>query len=109
MKLRRIIFIFVLCSISWFMRSYATNVSDFKVNDDFGMTYQGYSNIATDLNGDFVVCWYDKRNGNNDIYIQLFDRSGVREGTNLRVNDDTGTQEQFKPSMMKDQSGKFSG
>jgi hypothetical protein len=107
MKLRRIIFIFVLCSISWFMRSYATNVSDFKVNDDFGMTYQGYSNIATDLNGDFVVCWYDKRNGNNDIYIQLFDRSGVREGTNLRVNDDTGTQEQFKPSMMKDQSGKF--
>jgi hypothetical protein len=107
MKLRRIIFIFVLCSITWFMRSYATNVSDFKVNDDFGVTYQGYSNIATDLNGDFVVCWYDKRNGNNDIYIQLFDRTGTREGTNRHVNDDTGTQEQLKPSMMKDQSGKF--
>ncbi len=85
----------------------ATNVSDFKVNDDFGTTYQGYSNIATDLNGDFVVCWYDKRNGNNDIYIQLFNRTGTRQGTNRRVNDDTGTDEQLKPSMMKDQSGKF--
>ena len=85
----------------------ATNVSDFKVNDDFGTTYQGYSNIATDLNGDFVVCWYDKRNGNNDIYVQLFNRTGTRQGTNRRVNDDTSSSEQLKPSMMKDQSGKF--
>ncbi len=84
-----------------------TNVSDFKVNDDFGLTYQGYSNIATDLNGNFVVCWYDKRSGNNDIFLQLFDRNGVRQGTNRRVNDDTSSQEQLKPSMMKDQSGKF--
>jgi hypothetical protein len=107
MKLRKILFIFVLCSITWFLRVYATDVNDFKVNDDFGSTYQGYSNIATDLNGDFVVCWYDKRNGNNDIYIQLFDRNGTREGSNRRVNDDTGTNDQLKPSMLKDQSGKF--
>ena len=106
MKVRLFFWVGALC-LSLCSTAVATNVSDFKVNDDFGTTYQGYSNIATDLNGDFVVCWYDKRNGNNDIYIQLFDRNGTRAGTNRRVNDDTGTQEQLKPSMMKDQSGKF--
>jgi len=106
MKARCCLAIGVLCLLLPVV-AIATNVSDFKVNDDFGTTYQGYSNIATDLNGDFVVCWYDKRNGNNDIYIQLFDRNGVRLNTNRRVNDDTGTNEQLKPSMMKDQSGKF--
>jgi hypothetical protein len=85
----------------------AADVPDFKVNDDFGATYQGYSNIATDLSGNFVVCWYDKRNGNNDIYIQLFDRDGNRQGTNRRVNDDVASQDQLRPSMIKDQSGKF--
>lgn len=83
------------------------DVADFKVNDDFGMTYQGYSNIATDLEGNFVVCWYDKRNGDNDVYMQLFDHIGTRQGSNRRVNDDAAGFEQLRPSLMKDQTGKF--
>jgi hypothetical protein len=106
MKAPTYIAIGALCLVL-FQAAAATNVSDFKVNDDASLTYQGYSNIATDLNGNFAVCWYDKRSGNNDIYLQLFDRTGTRQGSNRRVNDDTGTQEQFKPSMMRDQSGKF--
>ncbi|MGB5105458.1 MAG: FlgD immunoglobulin-like domain containing protein [Candidatus Zixiibacteriota bacterium] len=107
MKARLALLCFFLTCILWFLDSDAGNVPDFRVNDDFGMSYQGYSNIATDLEGNFVVCWYDKRNGDNDIYIQLFDRLGTRQGTNRRVNDDPIGNEQFRPSMMKDQLGKF--
>ena len=107
MKARLALLCFFLTSIFWFLDSDAGNVPDFRVNDDFGMSYQGYSNIATDLEGNFVVCWYDKRNGDNDIYIQLFDRLGTRQGSNRRVNDDAIGNEQLRPSMMKDQLGKF--
>ena len=107
MKARLAVLCFFLTCILWFIDGNAGNVADFRVNDDFGTTYQGYSNIATDLEGNFVVCWYDKRNGDNDIYIQLFDRFGTRQGANRRVNDDAIGNEQFRPSMMKDQLGKF--
>ncbi len=107
MKARLAVLCFFLTCILWFIDGNAGNVPDFRVNDDFGMTYQGYSNIATDLEGNFVVCWYDKRNGDNDIYIQLFDRFGTRQAGNRRVNDDPVGNEQFRPSMMKDQLGKF--
>lgn len=107
MKTRLALLCFFLTCVLWFIDGNAGNVADFRVNDDFGTAYQGYSNIATDLEGNFVVCWYDKRNGDNDIYIQLFDRFGTRQGTNRRVNDDPVGNEQFRPSMMKDQLGKF--
>ncbi len=107
MKARLAVLCFFLTCILWFLDGNAGNVPDFRVNDDFGTTYQGYSNIATDLEGNFVVCWYDKRNGDNDIYIQLFDRFGTRQAGNRRVNDDPVGNEQFRPSMMKDQLGKF--
>ncbi len=107
MKARLALICFFIVCILWFVDGNAADVSDFRVNDDFGTTYQGYSNLAVDLDGNFVVSWYDKRNGDNDIYLQLFDRLGNRQGGNRRVNDDAVGNEQLRPSLMKDQLGKF--
>ncbi len=78
---------------------------DFRVNDDYTGAYQGYSHIATDLDGNFVVSWYDKRAGQNDIFVQFFDHVGNRLGSNQIVNDDAAGAEQLKPSLMRSQSG----
>ncbi len=106
MKARLALICFFLVCILWFVDGNC-DVADFRVNDDFGMTYQGYSHIAVDLDGNFVVSWYDKRNGDNDIYLQAFDHLGNRSGSNRRVNDDPVGSEQLRPSLMKDQLGKF--
>ncbi len=106
MKARFALICFFLVCILWFADG-RCDVADFRVNDDFGTAYQGYSHIAVDLDGNFVVSWYDKRNGDNDIYLQAFDHLGNRSGSNRRVNDDPVGNEQLRPSLMKDQLGKF--
>jgi hypothetical protein len=78
------------------------------VNDD-GTTYnQRSSKIAMAGNGNFVVVWYDYRNGNDyDIYGQLFNSSGYKIGSNFKINDDAGTDYQYYPSCAMDFAGNF--
>lgn len=61
--------------------------------------------VAIDNSGNSIVAWADKRSGNNDIYLQRFNASGVAQGKNIRVNDDVGVSDQQKPSVAIDGSG----
>ncbi len=82
--------------------------SNFKVNDDTGTASQ-YSPpaIAMDGLGNFIITWYDSRNGNSDICAQRYDSSGSPLGSNFKVNDDVGTASQYYPAISMDGSGNF--
>ncbi|MDP2209014.1 MAG: T9SS type A sorting domain-containing protein [Bacteroidota bacterium] len=81
---------------------------NFKVNDDAGTAYQDYPSIAMDGSGNFVVVWYDYRNGNWDIYSQRYNSAGAAQGENFKVNDDAGTvYPYYSPSVAMDVSGNF--
>jgi len=80
---------------------------NFRVNDDASNADQYCPSVAMSSAGDFVVTWYDSRDGNFDIYIQRYDVTGVPLGGNLRVNDDLGSANQYEPSVALDDGGAF--
>ena len=81
----------------------------FIVNDDNNeavenRTPQMALNEKTD---NFVVTWYDNRNGNFDIYAQLFDKSGAPVGNNFLINDDLSGADQLFPAVAMDSLDNF--
>ena len=80
---------------------------NFRVSDDPGENYQMYPAMAMDPAGNFVITWYDDRNGNYDIYAQQYDDAGNPVGANFLVNDDGGTSLQTRPWVAMNQSGNF--
>ncbi|NQT27181.1 PQQ-binding-like beta-propeller repeat protein [candidate division KSB1 bacterium] len=56
------------------------------INDDSGTENQVYPAIAMTASGMSVMCWEDNRNGNSNIYAQLFNRAGLPQGVNFRVH-----------------------
>jgi len=83
--------------------------ANFRVNDDSGASYQCFPSVSTDLNGDFVICWEDWRNGewDYDIYAQRYSNLGGTLGANFKVNDNTGTSGQYSASVSMDAYGDF--
>jgi len=81
--------------------------SNFNVNDDTGIAYRNYPDIAIDDFGNFVITWYDYRNGNYDIYAQRYYSSGTPKGSNFKVNDDLGTVDQLSLSIAMNDSGNY--
>ena len=76
-----------------------------QVNDDPGAGYQEFPDIAVDGNGNAYAAWSDDRNGyNEDIYFAYRPAGGAWE-TNVRVNDDAGTTNQYSPAIAVDRSG----
>ncbi len=59
--------------------------SNFRVNDDTGITEQKGSAVASDSSGNFVITWKDERNSNSDIYAQRYNSDGSSEGSNYLV------------------------
>jgi len=82
---------------------------DFLVNDDTtGGCSQSCPAIAVDTSGNFMICWQDERNGEDgDIYAQRYSSAGQRLGANFRVNDDSGSSWQWKPSTSINALGDF--
>ncbi|MCK5126477.1 MAG: T9SS type A sorting domain-containing protein [candidate division Zixibacteria bacterium] len=70
-----------------------------RVNDDASVTPQHEPDIALSPDGWYVVSWYDRRNGNDDVFLQKFDSSGSPVGSNLMVNENIGTTRQKFPSV----------
>lgn len=75
---------------------------NFRVNDDMDNAYQGHPDVAMNKEGNFVVVWVDKRNGDKDIYAQRYDVSFNPLGVNFRVNSDTGSADQSEPAVATD-------
>lgn len=71
---------------------------NFRVNDDpVGFAWQYSADVRVKSNGEFIIVWEDGRNGNWDIYCQIFDSSGRRRGNNFKINDDNTSTWQFSP------------
>ncbi len=81
--------------------------SNFRVNDVIHMTYPGRPSVGIARSGRFVITWQDMRNGDYDIYFQLYDSAGTALGTNIRVDDDTGKADQGYPLVAIESSGNF--
>jgi len=58
--------------------------SAIRVDDYDGTDHYEPSITATDSG--FAVTWYDYRNGDSDIYLQMLDTLGGLKGANVRVN-----------------------
>jgi hypothetical protein len=81
--------------------------TNFKVNTDAGTADQAIPSISSDAAGNFVISWYDYRNGNADVYAQRYSSSGAAVDTNFKVNTDAGTADQAIPSISSDAAGNF--
>ncbi len=78
-----------------------------KVNDDAGNADQVNPSISMDAAGNFVIVWHDFRNGNWDIYYQIYNSTGTTSGANTKVNDDAGSGFQMNPSITMDGASYF--
>jgi len=70
---------------------------NFRVNDNPGTSNQFWPDIAISPSGVFLITWYDNRNGDNDIYGQIYQGDGTPVGSNFRI-DSGGTSSQYYPN-----------
>lgn len=70
-----------------------------RVNDDLYGATQTNPALMVTADGGFVVVWEDRRNGDQDIYLQRYNRSGEPEGTNVRVNTSETETNQYSPAI----------
>jgi hypothetical protein len=66
---------------------------------------QWKARVGMGNDGAFVIAWMDQRNGENEIYAQRYDASGVPQDTNFRANDGSGNAS--IPAVAVAPSGKF--
>jgi hypothetical protein len=72
-----------------------------KVNDDAGTAMQYMPALAVDESGNAYALWADWRNGDPDIYF-AYRPAGGNWQTNVRLNDDPGTEAQLHPDIVVD-------
>ncbi len=78
---------------------------NFKANDTTISCYA--PSVAISSSGRFLITWRDVRNGNNDIYAQLYDTDGSMVDSNFKVNTTDGSSNQLNPSVASNTSSKF--
>jgi hypothetical protein len=66
---------------------------------------QGYPTIAADGAGGAIIAWYDFRNGDNDVYAQRVNASGVVQWAANGVPLCTATAYQNSPKIISDGAG----
>ncbi|HPG39297.1 MAG TPA: FlgD immunoglobulin-like domain containing protein [bacterium] len=81
--------------------------ANFQVNDASDSKDQYEPAVAVDGIGNFIITWVDNIYIDSDIYAQRFLNSGEAQGTNFRINDDTGSSDQWYPSIAVDRVGNF--
>lgn len=67
---------------------------------------QSYPDVASDANGNFVVVWQDRRDGDYDIYARRYDYNGSPLDTEFVVSDLEDEDEEF-PTISVDPNGYF--
>ncbi len=82
--------------------------NDFVCNDDeTGGARQSGPSIAVDELGNFVVSWYEFRDGDADVWFQRFDSGGNPIGANERINTDISMGWQGDPASAMGPDGRF--
>ncbi|MCK4572672.1 T9SS type A sorting domain-containing protein, partial [candidate division WOR-3 bacterium] len=80
---------------------------NFRIDDDLGTSEQSYPAVAVSSGGRFIITWHDYRNGDFDIFGQVYNAGGNPVGTNFKINTDVGTQGQFYPDVASLPDGNF--
>ncbi len=78
-----------------------------KANDNLDESDQIKPAVGIDNEGNYIVVWQDYRNGDPDVYYQYYDATGNKVDDNQRVNDDSGSGEQYNPRVSVDANGYF--
>jgi large repetitive protein len=82
--------------------------NDFVCNDDTASgCSQSAPRLAVDALGDFVVSWYEFRDGDADAWFQRLDSAGNMIGANGRLNTDISMGWQGDPSSAMRPDGRF--
>jgi hypothetical protein len=80
---------------------------DFIVND-YTNDSQLNAVVSSDVNGNFLICWEDGRFGyNGDIFYQEYLNDGTLVDVNIKLNDDTKSENQGEPSIAVDENDNF--
>ncbi|MDQ3021132.1 MAG: T9SS type A sorting domain-containing protein [Bacteroidota bacterium] len=86
--------------------------NNIRVNDTSNFYYHRHPEISIRYDESFIITWDDSRppavtNG-DDIYFQMYDKFGNKDGVNEKVNDDFGPLNlQLSPNISSDSSGNF--
>jgi hypothetical protein len=80
---------------------------NFRVNTDTGYSRQFDPSIAIDGAGNFVIAWYDTRNGNYDVYAQRYLNDGSPIAENFKVNEEGSYSYHDGPWVASDKNGNF--
>ncbi|MFH1287110.1 MAG: hypothetical protein ABII25_00235 [bacterium] len=73
--------------------------NNFRINTDKKTSTQGHPRVSLFSNDYFGVVWQDERNGNMDIYCQIYDAGGDPKGDNFKINDDQTESVQNQPDI----------
>ena len=81
--------------------------TDLKVNQNSDSSSQNFPEVSVDPDGNVIVVWRDYRNGNNDIYAQKLDSSGVAlwDSSDKKVNQNADSAGQSEPAVAIDSDG----
>jgi len=85
----------------------AADTGDFSVSSDFSLSEQNNPSITVNSDGSYAVIWEDYRNGQSDIYCQLYDSATVTREDNFALNDDVTGAWQFEPTIASDWNGSY--
>ncbi|HSG99163.1 MAG TPA: T9SS type A sorting domain-containing protein [candidate division Zixibacteria bacterium] len=78
------------------------------VNDDGSAAVQQHApRVSSAASGWYVVTWYDNRNGDEDVFFQVFDSGGSPLGGNVEAAGDTTNSRQAFPAVACDGLGRF--
>lgn len=78
-----------------------------KLNLDSTGAMQNRPTLATDKDGNLIICWEDKRRGKSDIYLKKFNRWGTELFDDKKVNDNPLLVEQSSPNLAVSEDGDF--
>ncbi len=80
---------------------------ELRVNDDAGAVVQRASSAAANRYGEYMVVWADTRNGDEDVYAQMFAPNGDTIGGNFRVSSGSANGNQGVPGAAARPDGGF--
>jgi hypothetical protein len=80
---------------------------ELRVNDHAGAAVQFASSAAANRYGEYMVVWADTRNGDEDVYAQMFAPNGDAVGDNFRVSSGSATGNQGVPGVAARPDGGF--
>ncbi|MCI0531255.1 MAG: T9SS type A sorting domain-containing protein [candidate division Zixibacteria bacterium] len=80
---------------------------NFQINTDIGALPHFSPRAKYDGAKNLIVTWEDYRDGDGDIYFQLYDTSGAAAGPNILASSDVGSEDQYLPDVNRSFDGRF--